>query len=106
MPQPAHDPSPGDFGIGMTPTWSVTGVFGLIQSGQRQFPLVTARRSPLVPVAAHHACLPEPAVPAPDAGPDPGDQVSPVVLHWPDTAWIEHTRQRYRRTHDLRDQAC
>jgi len=46
-------------------------------------------------VAAHHACLPEPADPAPDAGPDPDDPVSPVVLHWPDTVRIEHTRLRY-----------
>ena len=52
-------------------------------------------------VAAHHACLPEPAVPAPDAAPDPDE---PVVPPWPDTARIEHTRQRYCRTHDLRDQ--
>jgi len=52
-------------------------------------------------VAAHHACLPEPVVPAPDAAPDPDE---PVVPPWPDTARIEHTRQRYCRTHDLRDQ--
>jgi Transposase/zinc-finger of transposase IS204/IS1001/IS1096/IS1165 len=41
-------------------------------------------------VAAHHACLREPAVPAPDGGPDPDDQVDPVVPQWPDTARIEH----------------
>jgi len=52
-------------------------------------------------VAAHHTCLPEPVVPAPDAGPDPDD---PVVPSWPDTARIEHTRQRHQRTHDLREQ--
>jgi len=59
-------------------------------------------------VAAHHTCLPEPAVPAPDGGPDPdpdpGDPVEPVVLHRPHTARNEHTRQRYCRTHALRDQ--
>ena len=38
-------------------------------------------------VAAHHACLPEPVVPAPDTAPDPDD---PVVPSWPDTARIEH----------------
>jgi len=48
-------------------------------------------------VAAHHACLPEPVVPSPDA-PDPGD---PVVPQWPSTVRIEHTRQRYDQTHDL-----
>jgi len=52
-------------------------------------------------VAAHHTCLPEPVVPAPDTAPDPDD---PVVPQWPDTARIEHTRQRYDQTHDLRDQ--
>jgi len=55
-------------------------------------------------VAAHHACLPEPVVPAPHTGPDPGDPVDPVVPPWPDTARIEHTRQRYDQTHDLREQ--
>ncbi|HZM67217.1 MAG TPA: ISL3 family transposase [Nakamurella sp.] len=55
-------------------------------------------------VAAHHACLPEPVVPSPD-GPDPGDDpVDLVVPPWPDTLRIEHTRQRYDQTHDLRDQ--
>lgn len=37
---------PGDFGIGMSTTGSMTGVFGLIQSGHRHFPFVTTRRSP------------------------------------------------------------
>ena len=55
-------------------------------------------------VAAHHACLPEPVVPAQEIGPDPGDPVDPVVPTWPDTARIGHTRQRYDQTHDLRDQ--
>ena len=50
-------------------------------------------------MAAHHACLPEPVVPSPDA-PDPGD---PVVPQWPSTVRIEHTRQRYDETHDLRE---
>jgi len=30
-------------------------------------------------VAAHHACLPEPVVPAQETGPDPGDPVDPVA---------------------------
>ena len=47
-------------------------------------------------VATHHACLPEPVVPAPDT-PDP------VVPRWPDTARVEHTRQRYDHTHELRE---
>ena len=51
-------------------------------------------------VSAHHACLPEPVVLSPDT-PDPGDAVGPVVPQWPDTVRIEHTRQRYDRTHDL-----
>jgi len=55
-------------------------------------------------VAAHHACLPEPVVPAPHTGPDPGDPVDPVVPQWPDTARIGHTRQRYDQIHDLREQ--
>jgi len=50
-------------------------------------------------VAAHHACLPEPVVPSPDA-PDPG---APVVPQWPSTMRIEHTRQRYDQTHELRE---
>jgi hypothetical protein len=45
-------------------------------------------------VAAHHACLPEPVVSAPDT-PNPG------VPRWPDTVRIEHTRQRYHQTHEL-----
>ena len=51
-------------------------------------------------VAAHHTCLPEPVlqVPVPDCGSDP---VDPVVPRWPDTVRIEHTRQRYDRTHAL-----
>lgn len=53
-------------------------------------------------VAAHHACLPEPVVPAPE-GPDRGDPVGQVVPHWPDTVRIEHTRQRYDQTHELRE---
>ena len=55
-------------------------------------------------VAAHHACLPEPVVPAPTTGPDPGDPLDPVVPRWPDTVRIEHTRQRYEQTHDLFEQ--
>ena len=39
-------------------------------------------------VAAHHACLSEPVVPAPHTGPDPGDPVDPDVPSWPDTARI------------------
>jgi len=54
-------------------------------------------------VSAHHTCLPEPADPAPDPC-DLVDPVDPVVPRWPDTVRIEHTRQRYDRTHDLRDQ--
>ena len=55
-------------------------------------------------VAAHHTCLPEPVVPAPDTGPDPGDPLDPVVPLWPDTVRIGHTRQRYDQTHDLLEQ--
>ena len=47
-------------------------------------------------VATHHACLPESVVPAPDT-PDP------VVPRWPDTVRVEHTRQRYDQTHELRE---
>ncbi len=54
-------------------------------------------------VAAHHTCLPEPADPDPDPC-DLVDPVDPVGPLWPDTVRIEHTRQRYDRTHDLRDQ--
>ena len=53
-------------------------------------------------VAAHHACLPEPVVPAPDT--PEGGGVGSVVPKWPDTVRIEHTRQRYDQTHDLREQ--
>ncbi|HZM66874.1 MAG TPA: ISL3 family transposase, partial [Nakamurella sp.] len=55
-------------------------------------------------VAAHHTCLPEPVVPAPDTGPDPGDPLDPVVPLWPDTVRIGHTRQWYDQTHDLLEQ--
>jgi len=30
--------------------------------------------------------------------------VNPVVPTWPDTTRIEHTRQRYDQTHDVREQ--
>jgi transposase len=52
-------------------------------------------------VAAHHACLPEPVVSAPD--PPEGGAVESVVPKWPDTVRIEHTRQRYDQTHELRE---
>jgi hypothetical protein len=55
-------------------------------------------------VAAHHACLPEPAAPAPNGEAGPCDPVDPVVPLWPSTARVEHTRQRYDRTHVLREQ--
>ena len=42
-------------------------------------------------VAAHHACLPEPAAPATD---DPLD--SAVLLQWPDTTLAANTRWRYQ----------
>ena len=53
-------------------------------------------------VAAHHACLSEPVVPAPES-PDRVDPVGQVVPPWPDTVRIEHTRQRYDQTHELRE---
>ena len=48
-------------------------------------------------------CLPEPAASAMDdaVADDPTDL---AVLQWPDTVRVEHTRQRYQRTHDLREQ--
>jgi hypothetical protein len=52
-------------------------------------------------VAAHHACLPEPVVPAPD-NPE-GGAVGSVVPKWPATVRVEHTRQRYDQTHELRE---
>jgi hypothetical protein len=45
VPQPDHDRQSPDFGIGMTPTWSVTGVVGLIQSGHRQVRLGADREA-------------------------------------------------------------
>ena len=55
-------------------------------------------------VAAHHACLPEPTVPATDepAGDDPPDPAA--LLQWPDTVRVANTRQRYQQLHDLREQ--
>jgi len=55
-------------------------------------------------VAAHHACLPEPTVPATDepAGDDPPDPAA--LLQWPDTTRVANTRQRYQQLHDLREQ--
>jgi len=50
-------------------------------------------------VAAHHACLPEPAAPATDDPPD-----SAVLLQWPDTTLAANTRRRYQQVHDLREQ--
>jgi transposase len=48
-------------------------------------------------VAAHHACLSEPVVPAPDAA-DLG------VPRWPTAAVrVQHTRQRYDHCHELRE---
>ena len=42
-------------------------------------------------VAAHHACLPEPAASAMnDAGAD--NPTDLAVLQWPDTVRVEHTR--------------
>lgn len=49
-------------------------------------------------VAAHHACLPEPAAPATD---DPSDPT--VLLQWPETTLAANTRRRYQQVHDLRD---
>lgn len=49
-------------------------------------------------VAAHHACLPEPATPATEAPPDPA-----VLLQWPDTTLAVNTRRRYQQVHDLRE---
>src|SRR5664279_2130324 len=54
-------------------------------------------------VAAHHACLPEPAAPGMnDAGADQPTDLS--VLQWPYTVRVVNTRQRHQRTHDLREQ--
>jgi hypothetical protein len=55
-------------------------------------------------VAAHHACLPEPAVPATD---EPAAEVPPdpaVLLKWPDTTLAANTRRRYQQVDDLREQ--
>ena len=53
-------------------------------------------------VAAHRTCLAEPVIREPDS-PDPGDPADPVLSLWPDTVRIEHTRQRYDQTHELRE---
>jgi len=52
-------------------------------------------------VAAHHACLPEPAAAAIDHGADDPTDLS--VLQWPDTVRVANTRQRYQQLHDLRE---
>jgi len=54
-------------------------------------------------VAAHHACLPEPAAPAKDepAGDDPPEPA--VLLQWPDSVRVGNTRRRYQQIADLRD---
>jgi transposase len=52
-------------------------------------------------VAAHHACLPEPAAAASDHGADDPTDLS--VLQWPDTVRVANTRQRYQQLHDLRE---
>ena len=52
-------------------------------------------------VAAHHACLPEPASAASDHGADDSTDLS--VLQWPDTVRVANTRQRYQQLHDLRE---
>jgi len=52
-------------------------------------------------VAAHHACLPEPAAAAIDHGADYPTDLS--VLQWPDTVRVANTRQRYQQLHDLRE---
>jgi hypothetical protein len=55
-------------------------------------------------VAVHHACLSEPVLCEPDTGLDPGDPMNLVVPLWPpDTVRVEHTRQRYDQTHELRE---
>jgi transposase len=55
-------------------------------------------------VAAHHACLPEPAAPAMNesTAEDPPDPA--VLLQWPDTTLAANTRRRYQQVHDLREQ--
>ena len=50
-------------------------------------------------VAAHHACLPEPAASATDDPPD-----SAVLLQWPDTTLAANTRRRHQQVHDLLEQ--
>lgn len=54
-------------------------------------------------VAAHHACLAEPAAPAKDepAGDDPSEPA--VLLQWPDSVRVGNTRRRYQQIADLRD---
>jgi hypothetical protein len=42
-------------------------------------------------VAAHHACLPEPAAPTLDDGVD--NPMDPVAPQWPETVRIEHIRE-------------
>jgi hypothetical protein len=55
-------------------------------------------------VAAHHGCLPEPAVPGPDSGSDGEAPIGLAVLDRLPSVRAEHTRDRYRRIHALRDQ--
>jgi hypothetical protein len=54
-------------------------------------------------VVAHHTCLSEPVIREPEV-PDPDDPANLVVPLWPpDTVRVEHTRQRYDQTHELRE---
>ena len=55
-------------------------------------------------VAAHHTCLPEPAVPAMDELAAEVHADPAVLLQWPDTTLAANTRRRYQQVHDLREQ--
>jgi hypothetical protein len=53
--------------------------------------------------AAHYTCLSEPVIREQEV-PDPDDPATLVVPFWPpDTVRVEHTRQRYDQTHELRE---
>ena len=54
-------------------------------------------------VAAHHTCLPDPAVSPPTGRPDP-DPADQVVKSWPATVRVEHTRQRHAQIHEVSNQ--
>jgi len=54
-------------------------------------------------VAAHHACLAELVIRETEVH-NPDDPANLIVPLWPpDTVRVEHTRQRYDQTHELRE---